>query len=438
MPSPWSHICDFLQKTIDSVDFSRWIKPVQAEFLDRGILVLRPPSRYHCEWFREHYLDLILSYCRQIDHNLHIKIETPACRNRSKDHSISLTKTLSRVPDLDSSKSFDTLLVGSFNRFAFNAAKSFSEKPVMSFNPLLIEGAQGSGKTHFLQAIANRYSSRNQQIPLLLDCRHFGAQDVALLRFLHENSNYCSKTVSILLIDNMHLLPKRDKLQQHLCHLFDYFYDLPKPMVFTSDGLPGLLPSLEPALRSRLNWGLVARINELTFEDSMRILAKLCNGLNASQSKSIRAFVQLYRPKCFADILGCVEKLKLFIQNGGISINRQLLDQTRGEEEAILLIQGLICKVYHLQPQDLCGTSRQVAVSNARHMCMYFCKNMTSLSYAKIGSYFGSRNHSTIIHACRKVRAEIKRNPEFAQEVVKLERDIYKLLKRKNLIKKEG
>jgi chromosomal replication initiator protein len=424
----WSKICKFLEGQLTGEEFSRWIEPIDAKPVDGGRLILQLPSRFHYEWFREHYLPVISAYCEQNAIVGHIDLQvTIKAREILRPETPSMEDAVvSR--EFRSCQDFAAFVVAPFNQFAFTAARSLCEGGPARHSPLFIEGASGLGKTHLLQAIGNFFTARCPGSAAYLDSQRLLRDDLSPHSLYWSHLREALRDVEIFLIDDMHLLPDDGILHQYLLELFDDFYNDERLLAFAATRLPQQLPNLASGLRSRLSWGLIARIPNPDRSHRLHVIRALLTQAGLPVRPEVCNLLTEEPPIGFLSIQERVEKLKeIFQERGELPDSRELIlslgdKQTITDPLSMESIQQAMCKTYNVSPEALLGNCRTRMLVLARQTGMYLARRILGATYASIGVSFGNRDHSTVMHACRKVVAEIKRNPDFAEHIVKIER----------------
>jgi len=438
MTSIWSNIRQFLEQQLSADEFSQWVQPVKARILDATHLILQVPTRFHSEWIREHYLPLMYAHCEQERIPLQIRLRVPAKGERALPHSEPSHHSRLMITQFQPSQTFTSFVVAPFNHFAFVAARTVCEAHSLSYNPLFIEGPPGLGKTHLLQAIGNYFTAKRAGSAVYMECRRVLENQLASRDFSLSQLRQSLREVEILLIDDVHLLPSHGNLQQYVLEIFNDFYDQEKLLVFTGTRLPQQLPDLLSALRSRLSWGLIARIFEPELNHWSHLVETLLTQAGIPCSPQLCELLTRDGPVNFHTLQKTVRRLKEIFQE-----RRELPDMTElhlflstkeavRDEVSIKTIQGAVCKAYNVSPEGLLGNCKTRLLVTARQAGMYLSRKLLGATYASIGATFGNRDHSTVIYACRKVDAEIKRNRDFAELIVQIERTLSALCRKEN------
>ncbi len=309
---------------------------------------------------------------------------------------------------------FDTFVIGSSNRFAHAAAVAVAEAPAKAYNPLFVYGESGLGKTHLLHAIGHyaqslyhgvkvRYVSSEEFTNDFINMIRDGKQDGFRRRY---------RDVDVLLVDDIQFLENKEGTQEEFFHTFNTLHNASKQIVISSDRAPKRLVTLEDRLRSRFEWGLITDVQPPELETRIAILRKKAvqEGLNAPPealeyiasriSTNIRELEgALIRVTAFASL----NRQSVDLQLAEIVL-KDLIPEAQGPEITAATIMGQTASYFGLSIDDLCGTSRSRVLVTARQIAMYLCRELTDLSLPKIGQQFGGRDHTTVMHADRKIR----------------------------------
>jgi chromosomal replication initiator protein len=309
---------------------------------------------------------------------------------------------------------FETFVIGSSNRFAHAAAVAVAEAPAKASNPLFVYGDSGLGKTHLLHAIGHyaqslyhgvkvRYVSSEEFTNDFINMIRDGKQDGFRRRY---------RDVDVLLVDDIQFLENKEGTQEEFFHTFNTLHNASKQIVISSDRAPKRLVTLEDRLRSRFEWGLITDVQPPELETRIAILRKKAvqEGLNAPPealeyiasriSTNIRELEgALIRVTAFASL----NRQSVDLQLAEIVL-KDLIPEAQGPEITAATIMGQTASYFGLSIDDLCGTSRSRVLVTARQIAMYLCRELTDLSLPKIGQQFGGRDHTTVMHADRKIR----------------------------------
>jgi chromosomal replication initiator protein len=404
--------------------------------------MLETPSRFHYDWIQEHYLSLIQSYCHRIDSSLRVLLKPVDGRRKLSRTTSPYIGNVPLVTVFQVSQTFENYVVAPFNRFALAAARAICMDDAPRFSPLFIEGPQGLGKTHLLQAIGNAWLANGSGTAAYVTCRDLPVYGTTATIGSSETVLEALAEVTIILLDDVHLIPGQGGFEQSLRQFLDLCYDSYIQMVFTANRLPRQIPDLSTGFRSRFGRGLIARIRKPDVKDCYRIIETLLGETKISVSSDYCQYLAEQCPLNFYEIKNFVERLQNFVEKEGhlpnlrerpLSIHGNAT--LRPQELSIQGIQNEVCVAYDVSPEAMQGATKSRSLVIARQVAMYLSRKLTGSTYAAIGEVFGGRDHSTVIYACRKVRAEMKRSRAFAERIVETERKLLEEYKEKYSVK---
>ncbi len=310
--------------------------------------------------------------------------------------------------------SFETFVIGDSNRFAHAAAAAVAEAPGKAYNPLMIYGDSGLGKTHLLHAVGHYIRSYYDRVKV----KYVSTEELTndFINSISENRTAefrrAYREVDVLLVDDIQFLEAKIQTQEEFFHTFNTLHTAEKQIVLTSDRPPRSLAALEPRLRSRFEWGLMTDIQPPSLETRIAILRKkaAAEGLNASPEvlEFIASRIQTNIRELEGALIRVTAYASLQRQDVDLSLAEVVLKDLipEGQENTITaaMIMSAVAEYFAVSVDDLCGTSRTHVLVTARQMAMYLCRELTDLSLPKIGQAFGGRDHTTVMHADRKIR----------------------------------
>jgi chromosomal replication initiator protein len=325
--------------------------------------------------------------------------------------------TNDREARLNPKYTFDTFVIGSSNRFTHAAAVAVAEAPARAYNPLFIYGDSGLGKTHLLHAIGH-YAQR-----LLpgLRTRYVSSEEFTndFINSVRDDkmqafqSRY--RSVDLLLIDDIQFLERAERTQEEFFHTFNTLHNANKQIVISSDKAPRQLSSLEDRLRTRFEWGLISDVQAPDLETRIAILRKKAAQDGMNLPPEVLEFIASKIQSNIRELEGALIRVTAFA-----SLNRQLVEMPLVEavlkdlisesdtpEITASMIMGVTAEYFAISIDDLTGSSRSRVLVGARQMAMYLCRELTDLSLPRIGEKFGNRDHTTVMHAERKIRAQM-------------------------------
>ena len=327
------------------------------------------------------------------------------------------------VPSVDDDEStrlnpkytFDSFVIGASNRFAHAAAVAVAEAPGKSYNPLLVYGGSGLGKTHLLHAIGRYVMSYYDNVKVKYVSTEELTNDfinaIGTNRTREFPRSYCA--VYVLLVDDIQFLESKIQTQEEFFHTFNTLHNAQKQIVMTSDRPPKLLEALEPRLRSRFEWGLLTDIQPPDLETRIAILRRKVAAEKIEVEPDVLEFIASRIQTNIRELEGALIRVTAFA-----SLNQQPVDTSLAEvvlkdlipegRETPVTPERIIAETasyFDISTDDLLGTSRAQTLVTARQIAMYLCRELTDLSLPKIGAEFGGKDHTTVMHADRKIRA---------------------------------
>ena len=342
-----------------------------------------------------------------------VSIETVAPRPGTGRDDESLRKS-DEPSQLNARYIFETFVIGASNRFAHAAAVAVAEAPAKAYNPLFIYGESGLGKTHLLHAIGAYAKELYGNVRV----RYVSSEEFTndFINSIRDDKATAFqrryRDLDILLVDDIQFLENKERTQEEFFHTFNTLYNANKQIVISSDRPPKQLTTLEDRLRSRFEWGLITDIQPPELETRIAILRKKAAQDKLNAPDDVLEFIASKISTNIRELEGALIRVTAFA-----SLNRQVVDMGLAEivlkdlipnevnsEITAPTIMAQTAAYYSLTIDDLCGTSRSRALVNARQIAMYLCRELTELSLPKIGQTFGGRDHTTVMHADRKIR----------------------------------
>jgi chromosomal replication initiator protein len=309
---------------------------------------------------------------------------------------------------------FDSFVVGSSNRFAHAAALAVAEQMAVNYNPLFIYGGVGLGKTHLLHAIGNHVSilHRTDRI-LYLSSEQFINELIFSIRedrMTGFRDKY--RNIDLLLIDDIQFIARKERTQEEFFHTFNTLYHDRKQIVLTSDCPPKKIPTIAEQLRSRFEWGLIADIQPPDLETRVAILKKKADMQQAALSDEVAIYIASKVKSNIRELEGCLSKIRAYSTFNNQVITLELaqkvlqdLFETTPKRVTIELVQKAVANHYQVALDSMKSQGRSRNVTLPRQIAMYLSRELTNLSLPDIGRNFGGRDHTTVLHACKKVES---------------------------------
>ncbi len=448
--SVWSSCLSSIQSQVPNQSFKTWFEPVKATKLENGELTVQVPSQFFYEWLEEHYYTLIkntiatflgaeakLTYLVVPPDDSGSTLDThPAAAIRTENvpspvartgHSLPFAENEEILPPvktfLNPRYTFTNFIKGDSNQLARAAASAVSNNPGgTSFNPLVLYGGTGLGKTHLIQAIGNyAFEAGKARRVCYVSSEKFTIEFVDAIQSdkTREFSTYY-RSMDLLIVDDIQFFSGKEKTQDSFFHTFNTLHQMGKQIVLSSDKPPKDLRGLDERLISRFQWGLTADIQPPDLETRTAILRKKCEDDNIEIPSEVLDFIATNVTSNIRELEGCYISLlaKSSLENREINLElaRDVLRLVVSDVHSPITveeIQRLVAEFFDMPPDLLRAKTRKQEIVNARQIAMYLAKEMTNCSLKTIGLHFGGRDHSTVIHAYQSVEDQIKLDSKY-------------------------
>ncbi|OIO61320.1 MAG: chromosomal replication initiator protein DnaA [Alphaproteobacteria bacterium CG_4_10_14_0_2_um_filter_63_37] len=438
----WDQARKLLLDRIDPDQFERWIAPIQPA-MTGDALELAVPNPFYLRWIKERYL-------RQIERCLEESgwagvvglvvgsKPTPAApppkrQDKPPKASERMEPRAAPVQEWDSGLNphltFDRYVTGPSNLLATSAARAVAQQPGTLYNPLFICGPVGMGKTHLISALGNQIKANFPTFRVL----YVGAETFfnELVQAIRNNTTFEFKQkyrqMDVLLLDDVHLFPGREGMQQEFFHTFNALYEGKKQIIISSDRYPQELDRLEDRIRSRFAWGLVADVKPAEYETRLAILTRKVDEDQVVIPLEVLKFIALNIKSSVRELEGAYTRVHAHMKI--LSITPTIEDAKTWLEDilprdsdpvSVRQIQKVVADYYQVRMNDLVSASRKKRITQPRQVAMFLAKELTRESYPDIGQEFGGRNHATVIHSIRVVQGRIKEDSAFGAEIEQL------------------
>lgn len=458
----WSKFLAEVKDDLTSLSYDTWFKDTQLYKLSNGKAYIIVPMPIHKKHLADNYSNLILNHLNDITGtNFELVFllkeeikdivdegeeEKPSDDEESNPQNIVETVGVphnQQQSNLKSEYTFDNFIVGNSNKFAHAAALSVAENPGNMYNPLFIYGNSGLGKTHLMQAIGN-YIIKNSNRKVLYVTSDQFIQDFVGTNKKDEkgtNFNYVDffknkyRNIDVLIIDDIQFLGGATQTQQEFFHTFNSLYNDSKQIIISSDRSPDDLKLLEDRLRTRFCWGLTVNIFPPDFELRKEILKKKIIAANFEKEipDDVVEYIASNIGTDVRQLEGAITRLIAYsTMMGGDDITLDLaiealpdwISKGLGEKNDIQRIQKIVSEYFQISVEDIRSKKRSSNISFPRQIAMYLCRTMTNESFPKIGTEFGGKDHTTVMHSVEKIEKEIKVNKDLAKIIEKLKKDI--------------
>ena len=442
----WHAVLKKLNKEYGNEIYNSWLKNLNVKSLEMETLVFSVPSKFIRDWITAHYVDKIIFYIGE--ENPEIKrvkiIVNPILASDSdgmsgeifieknrKSKEISYNHQSDDWP-LDERFTFEKFVVGHPNELAYASAKRMAQPEKFDFNPLFIYGGVGLGKTHLMHSIAWDIKNYNENAKVLyLSAERFMFQFIKSLR-QKDTMSFKQKfrSVDVLIIDDIQFMMGKSSTQEEFFHTFNSLLDLNKKVIISSDRAPSDLDSFDDRIKSRLSWGLVADILPANYELRYEILKKKAHELILKHENKIKVSedVIVFLAKTIAnnvrELEGALNKVVTFanLMNKEVDVELAqavLKDLLRSSNRRITIdeIQSKVANYFNIKVDDIMSSKRIRSFARPRQIAMYLSKKLTSRSLPEIGRKFGGRDHTTVIHAVKKVDQLKSESNKFDEDI---------------------
>lgn len=437
LSSLWPRVLDLLKHELTEISYNTWIRTIEPLSVNSGTIELGVPTDFNKGILESRYLALISNTVRQITSREYTIIISIPSQESSKKHQSSNENGYNDDPSnsiLNPKYTFDTFVIGNGNRLAHAASVAVAEAPAQAYNPLFVYGGVGLGKTHLMHAIGHYVLNQNPSSKVLyVSSEKFTNELINAIKD-DRNEEFRSKyrNIDVLLIDDIQFIGGKERTQEEFFHTFNALYEANKQIIISSDRPPKEITTLEDRLRSRFEWGLTADIQSPDLETRIAILQKKAQLENLFIPNDVLVFIAdkvisnirelegaLNRVIAYSSLTEteisvdlCAEALKELLS----AANTRIIDSTH--------IIDTVSRYFDLRPEEFKSQKRSRNISFPRQIAMYLCRDIIGLSLPKIGDEFGGRDHTTVIHAVKKIEEEVLLSLETKRTVEELRRNI--------------
>ena len=422
----WTRICTRFTESLGKNNFETWIKPITFIDSENGVLKLGVKTRFQGDWISRNYVDQIKT--QAFSHGLVVERVNFVVQGKSPTSSEKRPINPSEVRSeekkdyklgapLDQRFTFDRFVVGKPNELAHAAARRVSIGDSAAFNPLFLYGGVGLGKTHLMHSIAIELKQLSPDLKVVyLSAEQFMYRFIQALRDKQMmNFKELFRSVDVLMVDDVQFISGKESTQAEFFHTFNALIDQKKQIVISADRAPGEIDGLEERIKSRLQCGLVVDVHPTDYELRLGILQEKVENYKANYSELEIAsgVLEFLAHKISTNVRvleGALTRLFAFSSLVGRQITldmaqESLADILRASDRKVTMdeIMKKICHYYNVRMSDLLSPRRSRNIARPRQMAMFLAKSLTSRSYPEIGKRFGNRDHTTVMHAVRKI-----------------------------------
>ncbi|MFC3033226.1 chromosomal replication initiator protein DnaA [Pseudoalteromonas fenneropenaei] len=432
--SVWQSCLYVLQDELPAQQFNMWVRPLQAESTE-DTLTIYAPNRFVLDWVREKYLnrinELLVEICGNEAPELRFDVgskpvlqQTTATRAEvAVSNEVKPQEAREKVEpapksgfktNIKENYTFDNFVEGKSNQLAKAAAVQVADNPGSAFNPVFIYGGTGLGKTHLLHAVGNGILAKKQDAKIVYMHSERFVQDMvkALQNNAIEEFKRFYRSVDALMIDDIQFFANKERSQEEFFHTFNALLEGNQQIILTSDRYPKEIEGVEDRLKSRFGWGLTIAIEPPELETRVAILMKKAQQSNINLPHEVAFFIAKKLRSNVRELEGALNRV---IANANFTgrpisidfVKEALRDLLALQDKLVTIdnIQRTVAEYYRIRVSDLLSKRRSRSVARPRQVAMALSKELTNHSLPEIGDAFGGRDHTTVLHACRKVKA---------------------------------
>lgn len=460
----WDNCLHTIKKNVNTQSFKTWFEPIKPVQLVDSALTIQVPNKFFYEWLEEHYVALLKKTIRdelgstgKLEYQIRLnsmqrkptmsaqannvsnssgkdnvgRMNSPAIENPFVIPGI---KKLSIDPQLNKNYRFDNYIEGDCNRLARSAGMAVAKKPGgTAFNPLVIFGNVGLGKTHLAQAIGNEIKQyQGDKNVLFVSSEKFTNQMIQSIKngSINDFVNFY-QMIDVLIVDDIQFLANKVKTQEIFFHIFNQLHQNGKQLIFTSDRAPKDLDGMEDRMISRFKWGLSADLQAPDIETRIAILESKMTREGIELDNDVVEFICYNIKNNIRELEGVLVSLaaqsSLNNRQIDLELTKEVIQKFINEinkEITVEFIQNLVAEHFNVPVEKLAGKTRKRSIVVARQLSMYLAKNLTNKSLKAIGDQFGGRDHSTVIYSCKTVQDLLDTDMTIKEDVNALEKKI--------------
>ena len=452
----WNKCQRFLQDELPPTEFSTWIRPLKASE-EGNKLYLKAPNRFVLDWVREKYLPRIQEIIEQdtqdpieisfdiiASQTLYESKEKVSNENKAtvvnqeraienRQTSVPKSGEENRRGNLNRAFTFDSFVQGKSNQLAMAAAKQVAENPGTAYNPLFIYGGVGLGKTHLMQAVGNQIlkNKPNGRVIYLHSERFVADMVKALQTNSIEKFKKFYRSVDALFIDDIQFFANKERSQEEFFHTFNALLEGNQQVILTCDRYPREIDGVEERLKSRFGWGLTVSIDPPELETRVAILISKAEESNISLPHEVAFFIAKRIRSNVRELEGALKRVIANAQFTGKEITVEfvkdaLRDLIAAQDKQVSIenIQKTVAEYYKIKVSDLLSKRRNRSIARPRQLAMSLAKELTNHSLPEIGEAFGGKDHTTVLHACRKVKSLKEESQDINEDYTNLMRTL--------------
>jgi chromosomal replication initiator protein len=437
----WESTLAALETKLSKPSFETWLKSTQAHSFDGQTLYISAPNEFVRDWLEAHYTSIIQDAIkRKTNTPIQVRFIIPQILEEvvnEPKHPTPATNEPSSAPVedfvptmLNPKYTFETFVIGAGNRFAHAASLAVAEAPAKAYNPLFIYGGVGLGKTHLMHAIGHYVLQQNPSAKVMyISSEKFTNEFIhAIMNNKAEEFRNKYRNIDVLLIDDIQFLAGKEQTQEEFFHTFNALHEAGKQIIISSDRPPKEIPTLEDRLRSRFEWGLTTDIQTPDLETRIAILYKKAKADGLDIPDEVILYIANKIDTNIRELEGALIRVVAYSSLTNRDLSRELAEDAlkdiispaKAKVITITDIQRVVGEHFDLKIEDFKAKKRTKAIAFPRQIAMYLARELTDFSLPKIGSEFGGRDHTTVIHAHEKISKELSQNSTLRQTIEQL------------------
>ena len=435
----WSTIKETIQKEygLSLISYNTWIAPLELADVVGNTVYIKIPSdnQQALNYIQNKFKDFFqVTISEMMDEEYQIEFILNKEETPSEEPIISspiTNKVAYENTNLNPKYTFDTLVVGGYNKLAHSAAQAVAEDPGHAYNPLFLYGGPGLGKTHLIQSIGHKILQKNPDAHILyVTSEEFTNEVIESIR--SGNAAAMTKlrekyrTVDVLMVDDVQFIIGKESTQEEFFHTFNVLHSTEKQIILTSDRPPKEMETLEERFRSRFGWGIIADINAPDYETRAAILLKKCENLNKKIDDSIIQYIANNIKSNIRELEGALNKILAFSKLNNIPITLSMAEEAlkdmisphKEKEITPELILQVVSEHYGINEQAVLSSKKTKDISMVRQIIMYLCREcINDMSLKNIAEFLGKKDHTTIMHGISKVEYDIEHDYKFKNNI---------------------
>lgn len=433
----WEKAQSDIRAKVGETSYETWFSTVQAKEKDPATLVIETPDDFFKNWIIDHYQDFIHDTVHAFSTqniNIEYSVNTGILKKDTQSRLVEFEKefrseSVKSLSKLNTRFTFESFVVGPSNRFAAAAGLAVAESPAKAYNPLFIYGQVGLGKTHLIQAITHKIAKLHPHLKhFYMSSEQFTTELIDSIRTRSTNAfRKKYREIDVLLIDDIQFIAGKESTQEEFFHTFNFLHDNRKQIIITSDRPPKEISNLEERLSSRFSWGLITDIQPPDFETRVAILRKKMEKETVKVPDDVIFFIAEQIKTNIRELEGALIRVAAYalLEEKPISLEMSKLilkDMVRESIKIISveMIQKTVSQFFGVTLTDLQAKKRNKNIVLARQVAMYLSRNLAQMSYPEIGSAFGGKDHTTVLHSCNKIKAVIETDGNLKMSIMKL------------------